>query len=234
MEQEKKYLSHVIEEEYLDWDLGSRVLITAPTGSGKTTFVLEKLLPQAAEEGMYVVYICNRLALQEQVKKGKLKRIEDRINGADGKGTTEADLEKLREYLIITTYQSCESNNCFPRIRYRDTSGRVQYIEPGKIMYYIFDEAHYFISDASFNSRTGFWANRSASGTMIYMTATPEPLFLFLTKEEAHTDSYPDRRISCMSAYCIDVAKLAQLCELEFAWSQEKLYLFGMLAIHEV
>ena len=43
---------------------------------------------------------------------------------------------------------------------------------------------------------------------------------------------HPDQRISCMSAYCIDVAKLAERCGLELAWSSEHLYLFGMLAFH--
>ena len=37
-----------------------------------------------------------------------------------------------------------------------------------------------------------------------------------------------DKKISCMSAYCIDVAKLAEKCGLEFAWVPEKLFLFGM------
>ena len=40
--------------------------------------------------------------------------------------------------------------------------------------------------------------------------------------------AHPDRKISCMSAYCIDVAKLANTCGLEFAWNPEKLFLFGM------
>jgi len=40
--------------------------------------------------------------------------------------------------------------------------------------------------------------------------------------------AHPDKKISCMSAYCIDVAKLAEKCGLEFAWIPEKLFLFGM------
>ena len=42
--------------------------------------------------------------------------------------------------------------------------------------------------------------------------------------------AFPEKRISCMSAYCIDVGKLAERCGLEFAWSPEKLFLFGMIA----
>ena len=41
--------------------------------------------------------------------------------------------------------------------------------------------------------------------------------------------AFPERKISCISAYCIDVAKLAQLAQLEFCWSEENLYLFGMI-----
>ena len=40
--------------------------------------------------------------------------------------------------------------------------------------------------------------------------------------------AHPDKKISCMSAYCIDVAKLANTCGLEFAWIPEKLFLFDM------
>ena len=44
---------------------------------------------------------------------------------------------------------------------------------------------------------------------------------------------FPEKRISCMSAYCIDVGKLAGKCGLEFAWIPEKLFLFGMIVIRE-
>lgn len=42
--------------------------------------------------------------------------------------------------------------------------------------------------------------------------------------------AYPERKISCLSAYCVDVAKLAEECGMEFAWTPEKLHLFGMFA----
>lgn len=41
---------------------------------------------------------------------------------------------------------------------------------------------------------------------------------------------HPAQRISCMSAYCIDVAQLARQCRLEFGWIPGKLYLFGLIA----
>lgn len=45
--------------------------------------------------------------------------------------------------------------------------------------------------------------------------------------------TYPDLRISCMSAYCVDVAELASRCNLTFEWSPQRLHLFGMVAFHK-
>lgn len=44
---------------------------------------------------------------------------------------------------------------------------------------------------------------------------------------------HPELRISCMSAYCVNVSELASRCNLPFAWSSRKLHLFGMIAFHE-
>ena len=43
----------------------------------------------------------------------------------------------------------------------------------------------------------------------------------------------PEKKISCMSAYCVDVGKLAKKCELPFAWSNDKMHLFGLIAFHK-
>ena len=45
--------------------------------------------------------------------------------------------------------------------------------------------------------------------------------------------AFPEKRISCMSAYCIDVGKLAEKCGLAFAWIPEKLFLFGMILLYK-
>lgn len=44
---------------------------------------------------------------------------------------------------------------------------------------------------------------------------------------------HPESRISCLSAYCVDVTKLAAECNLPFAWEPEKLFLFGMFVFRE-
>lgn len=44
----------------------------------------------------------------------------------------------------------------------------------------------------------------------------------------------PEQRTDCLSSFCVDVAELARRCKLEFAWSHNKLYLFGMIAFHSL
>ena len=39
-----KFISDVIGEEFKEWKRGDIIILAAPTGCGKSTFVLEKLL----------------------------------------------------------------------------------------------------------------------------------------------------------------------------------------------
>lgn len=193
----KRYLSDFIDDATIDsWDKCSTVLINTPTGSGKTWFVLNRLLPYAARRGKYVVYLCNRKVIGEQVIED-VRGIDNKEIGLDGE-VSSYDLPFLR----IHTYQYFESRRSFwldeqhkkvalgstlgnlnePPVNYRDYSGECD-IPEDQVMFFVFDEAHYFISDAQFNSGTDFW--RSAicgiyNGRKIFITATPETLNHFL------------------------------------------------------
>ena len=59
------------------------------------------------------------------------------------------------------------------------------------------------------------------------------PLCSPCKRRENQPCAHPDKKISCLSAYCVDVAKLAEESGLKFAWTPEKLYLFGMFAFKE-
>ena len=41
--------------------------------------------------------------------------------------------------------------------------------------------------------------------------------------------AFPELCMSCLSAYCVDAACLADLCDLPFDWNPKKLHLFGMI-----
>lgn len=45
---------------------------------------------------------------------------------------------------------------------------------------------------------------------------------------------HPDKRFSCMSAYCVNVAELAARCGMEFVWDTRRLYVYGMIVLNEI
>lgn len=185
-----QYLTALIGENYKYWKQGTGVLIASQTGTGKTTFILEKLLTYAAENNRYVVYVCNRKSLSNQMR-------EIIINNLFG-NDSEIKPEDTR-YLIIKTYQECEKNGDIPEIKdysgmYYDTAEekyRSKYVcgtnfldySSLDVMYYVFDEAHYFVSDALFNENTNQWCTQrliAKHSVSVFLTATPEPLMLYL------------------------------------------------------
>lgn len=62
-----KYIEEIIDKEYKKWKNGDKIVISSPTGSGKSTFVLKKLLPWAVDNGKKIVYLCNRKILKDQI-----------------------------------------------------------------------------------------------------------------------------------------------------------------------
>lgn len=54
-----------------------------------------------------------------------------------------------------------------------------------------------------------------------------EPCRVILSKPCPHSEL----RFSCMSAYCVDVAKLASICQLPFEWDSKMLYNYGMIVM---
>ena len=185
-----QYISGIIEDDYKDWKEGTGVLIASQTGTGKTTFILEKLLTHAATENKFVVYICNRKSLNNQMKNSVIKNLF----------SNNSDIPSgVRKRLIITTYQECEKQGDFPIIRdefenSHDTpqekyiakyvsAENVYDVYPNTVKYYVFDEAHYFVADALFNENTNKWSPRKLIGEKfisVFLTATPEPLAIYL------------------------------------------------------
>ena len=48
-------------------------------------------------------------------------------------------------------------------------------------------------------------------------------------RKEGDPCAFPELRMNSLFAYCVDAAKLADLCDLPFDWNLSKLHLFGML-----
>ncbi len=42
--------------------------------------------------------------------------------------------------------------------------------------------------------------------------------------------THPDLALPCLSAFCIDVKRLAESCNMQYVWKDKRLSLFGMIA----
>ena len=143
---------------------------------------MTQLLKHAAAQDKYVLYICNRKSLYSQVE----QIISDMTQELK-------DVFSLTEeesgHLSIQTYQHYGA-------------GRINPFYFSKVLYVIFDEAHYFLEDASFNSETNLWAEwiktfyatpvNSETPICVFMTATPEPLLCFLAAIHGEKRFSPD------------------------------------------
>lgn len=156
--------SFINDDEIRSWELGETIVINAPTGAGKTAFVLRRLLPQAIQQGRSILYLCNRRILREQVGEDANSVFRE-IFGQEYELT-----EEEAAAIQVVTYQHFERSHRFPENTGRD------------VLYYVYDEAHYFLNDATFNSGTQFWLDKIpvSMGINIFMTATLEPLKWFL------------------------------------------------------
>ena len=163
-------VSDLIGDEYLNWKPGIPYVLSSQTGRGKTTFVMTRLLRNAAAQNRDVLYICNRKALHAQVEQ-IISNMMQEIKSAFSL------TEEESRHLIIQTYQYYEARMINP-------------FDFSKILYIIFDEAHYFLEDASFNGGTNLWSGwikkfyekavYAETPICVFMTATPEPLKCFL------------------------------------------------------
>ena len=174
------YVSDLIDNDYLQWKAGDKIIISTPTGSGKTTFVIDTLLKDAVAQNKHILYYCNRRVLFEQFSVQSKKLIEMVF------GENVSISKKAEQHLHILTYQGSELTKSYPSasIKVDDSEDRIE-ISAEDVLYYVFDEAHYFVSDAQINSRTNFWYKANFEhGISLFLTATPKPLIAFLEGKE--------------------------------------------------
>lgn len=144
--------------------VGYPVLINAPTGAGKSTFVFNTLADFARSKNRYILVLSNRLALNMQQKVQLSKKF-----GIPDMGTRMLEDYHIFGNIVLSTYQ-----NILP-IMHGQT---IIPDEANGPMFIVFDEAHFFCSDATFNPWTETilrtLMQRYPSSTRIYMSATPE------------------------------------------------------------
>lgn len=148
-----KYISDLITTpEIQTWMPGDRILISAPTGAGKTQFVTTILYEHAKSNNKKILLLENRIILKDQIKHS----LE----------------EGYSETMDIILYQHLES-----KIKKNGYSSEGIFDEYD----YVFaDESHYFAGDSAFNAYSDLVLNaiiRNHSNTiLIFASATPYSL----------------------------------------------------------
>lgn len=74
----KFYFADLISDNYLTWCGSRRIILDGGTGSGKSTFTINVLIPHYVLQEKSVLYLCNRINLYNQVEK-KLKQYKKNV-----------------------------------------------------------------------------------------------------------------------------------------------------------
>lgn len=160
-----QFISKIIKDrEIQKLNSENPMMIISQTGSGKSTFVMEKLLPKAQNLGGKLLILVSRTALAFQYKKEAAKiqnldLLEDLTTKGLGKINCIGDIE-------IWTYQSVKN-------RLNNAN-----FNPRDMRIIVFDEAHYFVQDAGFNKFTyedfTLLLKNLHHCCRVYLTATPD------------------------------------------------------------
>ena len=155
----KRYLADLLRNEYRAWDT-KKVFIYAPTGTGKTTFIVKELLPYLSGRNKKVLLLCNRRLLRMQYWYSVVQEVDS--------------YTELQESIEISTYQKLAET----------IKGRNE-LEGLFLKYEVIvcDEAHYFYSDSDFNG-FGTYALLQA---IVYAGFKKEMIFMTATGEEVDT-----------------------------------------------
>lgn len=163
---ENMHFSDYVGNEYMEWHEGQVIIINAPTGSGKSSFVEENFKEHAFTMGKRILYVTNRVLLRNQMIERQKQRICDEAmtpkpfwlnfkRGEEGN-------------LVFVTYQQIEHALLFG---YRQA---VEYFASFDIA--IADECHYFLTDSIFNPNTivsfQFLLSTYKNRQIIFMSAT--------------------------------------------------------------
>lgn len=163
----RKYLADEIGDEYKNWKNGNIVLINAPTGSGKTTFIIEKFLARELNQGRKILYLVNRKILKEQL------RMEIEINANKILIAANSLQKTISDLIWICTYQEIEQ---------WILRGEENYLNQFDTV--VYDEAHYFYADSNFNTHTQLSFDCLLAyfnlKLQIFMSATIDNVQLFL------------------------------------------------------
>lgn len=181
-----QYLSEDIKQPIVHSPPGSPknvYLLKAPTGSGKTTFFIEELVPEARRRKKQVLLIVNRCVLTDQLINIYLKEL------GIPPGAIEFPQEGIYPLgdLVVCSYQYMAR-----RLQDKDTPNiKIGPFEAKEYAFVVCDECHYFIADSVFTTDSAPLVNLPkvfAQSVRIYASATISPVRNVILKMEQVVD----------------------------------------------
>lgn len=152
-------VTKVIKRDFLKWQRGDTVTISAGTGKGKSYFVKNTLYDHAKSKGKRILFFLHRNNTIDQFK-------------------LEIEAEGKSDVIDLITYQSFEKGII-----------RKNQLDLWHYEYVICDEYHYFGNDSSFNKYTDLSLNEIINGAdeqiILFMSATNEFIKEYLAKSKA-------------------------------------------------
>ena len=170
-----KRVGESIGEDYKKWHYKDPVFIDASTGTGKTTFVYQSLIPYAIHQGWHILLISNRIALSLQQKRAILslsKQLEPNYYAGIN---ADPDLDQLKDIFYFGSICVCTYQSLYRLINNSECPARtVAWFS--RLQYVVFDEIHFLYSDALFNPACGYLLQKLPvvfhNIVRVYMTAT--------------------------------------------------------------
>lgn len=187
-------VSDLIGQTYKEWNRWEPVFINAATGSGKTTFIIEKLLEEAGRNNKKILFFVNRNALKQQliidfIKIQKQKDIFFKESSVSYERDCPFTWQKIGKVMVVS-YQSA-----IKFFKYSTAEGTDENSFMQEHNYVVFDECHFFMSDAEFNNATDLildaCVNNCQKLTRIYMSATMDQMFNILSHAEKLNGEHP-------------------------------------------
>lgn len=185
------FVSNVLNvDEIMNWKINELYIISAQTGSGKNSFIFDRLLPRLIEENPnrpnLILLLSNRIATSRQSKFDIAKKLvsyiqDDRyIKMIKNLYTSNGVDECCVNFGVITvsTYQQTFERQLL------ESEG----VKKNSFRYIVCDECHFFTSDGIFNVLTRkileYIVEHGNKSVRIYMSATPDVAFQAILKQE--------------------------------------------------
>ncbi|MBR5809145.1 MAG: DEAD/DEAH box helicase family protein [Clostridia bacterium] len=172
---EGPYIGDQLDETLKLWHPDRAVVIAAPTGTGKTTFTIEKIVKKAIKKGETVLIVTNRNPLNLGYKK-------------DVARTT-----GLADCYTIKGLQKEKKFGSIYVVNYQALQGFLYSTNDIHFSYVIADECHYFLQDSTFSDCTytvlNLIVNKFGDSIRLYISATIDEVLPYIARAEMDKNS---------------------------------------------